>query len=65
MGGIINWMAYMWLITSETLEELFFGNVGDFLRRFTYAAETREKAPRVESRTLPHQKPLSNATNTV
>jgi hypothetical protein len=48
MGRAINWMAYIWLITSETGEELFYRYIGDHFRRLSLGAERREQAPKVD-----------------
>lgn len=61
MGGLINWLAYVWLITSEMAEELFYMTIGDSFRRFISSVELREQAPRMERKTLTRQK----ATDTV
>jgi hypothetical protein len=55
MGGIINWMAYVWFATSETIEELFYMTVGDCFRRLISSVELRDQPPRIERRALANQ----------
>jgi len=52
VGGVINWLAYIWLITSETFEEISLATIGDSLRGIVSAAETRKYTPNVEQRTF-------------
>ena len=54
-GGVINWLAYIWLVTSETSEEICHATVGDSIRGIVSASETRQYAPKVEQRTLSRQ----------
>ncbi len=65
MGGVIGWMAYIWLVTSEFCEELFYLTIGDSVRRFFSASELKEQAPRIYPRTLPQQSPTAKAADTV
>jgi hypothetical protein len=65
MGKAINWMAYMWLITSETIEELFYRSIGDFFRRFTCDVETRERAMKAEPRIFTCQDTAAEAPDTI
>ena len=64
MGALINWMAYVWLVTSEVLEELIF-NTGDFLRRIAYEIGAKEQAPKVESRMYTRPSSAANAIDTI
>jgi hypothetical protein len=64
MGAVINWMAYVWLVTSEVLEELIF-NAGDFFRRIAFNAGDREQAPKVETRIYTRQTSIAKATDTI
>lgn len=59
MGGVISWLAYVWLVTTEMVEELFYLTIGDFLRRFIATAEFREESPKVERRLLSRQNPTT------
>ena len=59
MGGVISWLAYIWLVTTEVVEELFYLTIGDFFRRFIATAEFREESPKVERRMLSCQKPTT------
>jgi len=61
MGRLICWMAYVWLIIGETVEELFCMTIGDSFRRFVPSVEPRGQAPMIERRTLTLQK----ATDTI
>jgi len=65
VGGVINRMAYIWLVTSEAFEEIFYVTIGDFARGIVSAAETRQQAPKVEPRTLSRQNTTAKATDTV
>jgi hypothetical protein len=51
VGGVINRMAYIWLVTSEAFAEICYVGVGDSVRGIVSAAETRQQAPKVEPRT--------------
>jgi hypothetical protein len=64
MGAMINWLAYVWLITSEVFEEIVF-NAGDFFRRIAFAAGAREQAPKIESRMYTHPSSTAKATDTI
>jgi hypothetical protein len=64
MGAMINWMAYVWLVTSEVLEELIF-NAGDFFRRITYGFGSKEQAPKIESRMYTRSSPAAKVTDTI
>ena len=64
MGAVINWMAYVWLVTSEVLEELIF-NAGDFFRGISFNAGYREQAPKVETRIYTRQTSIVKATDTL
>lgn len=65
IGGVINWMAYIRLVTSETFEELFYVAIGDSVRGIVSAAETRQDAPKVEARTLSHQNTAAKVADTL
>ena len=64
MGAVINWMAYVWLVTGEVLEELIF-NAGDFFRRIAFNAGDREQAPKVETRMYTRPSSTANAIDTI
>ena len=32
VGGVINWLVYIWLVMSEALEEICFTLIGDPMR---------------------------------
>jgi hypothetical protein len=55
VGGVINWLAYVWLVTSEAFEEICYVAVGDSVRGIVSAAETRQQAPKVEPRKFSRQ----------
>jgi hypothetical protein len=65
VGGVINWMAYIWLVTSEAFEEMFYGTIGDSVRGIFSEVETRQRAPKVEPHTLPCQDTRAKAANTL
>ena len=66
MGGFISWLAYIWLIISETLEEWSYLAVSDSLRRFVYTAQPREQYRRkIEQSIRPRQTNPAKATDTV
>jgi len=67
MGGVISWLAYVWLVTTEVVEEMFYLAIGDFFRRFIATAEFREESPKVERRVLSRQNPTTavEATDTI
>ena len=65
VGGVINWLAYVWLVTSETFEEICYVAIGDPLRGIVSAAETRQHAPKVESRTLSRQNTAAKVADTL
>jgi len=52
VGGVINWLAYIWLVTTETFEEICYVAIGDSVRGIFSAAETRQYSPKAESRTF-------------
>jgi hypothetical protein len=62
VGGVINWLAYVWLVTSETLEEICHTAIGDPIRATFSAAEGRKYTPRAEQSTLTRQ---SNAARVI
>jgi len=64
IGAAINWIAYVWLVTSEVLEELVF-NAGDFFRRIAFNAGAREQTPKVESRMYTRSSSTAKATDTI
>jgi len=55
VGGVINRLAYIWLVTSEAFEEICYATIGDSIRGIVSAAETRKYTPRVEQRTISPQ----------
>jgi len=55
MGGVINWVAYVWLVTSESLEEICHATIGDSIRGIVSAAETRQYARKAEQRAISQQ----------
>ena len=63
VGRVINRMAYIWLVTSEAFEEICYVGVGDSVRGIVSAADTRQQAPKVEPRTLPHHNTTAKATD--
>lgn len=65
IGGVINWMAYIWLITTEAFEEVFYVATGDSVRGIISAAETRQHASKVESRTLSRQSTTAKVADTL
>ena len=65
VGGVINWLTYVWLVTSEAFEEICYVAVGDSVRGIVSAAETRQHTPKVEPRTLSRQNTTAKATDTV
>ncbi len=64
MGAAINWMAYVWLITSEVFEELVF-SIGDLFRRIAFEIGTREQAHQDERRMYARPASTARATDTV
>jgi hypothetical protein len=65
VGGVINWLAYVWLVTSEAFEEICYVAVGDSLRGIVSAAVTRQHAPKVERRTLSRQSTAAKVAHTL
>jgi len=65
VGGVINRMAYIWLVTSEAFEEICYVGVGDSVRGIVSAAETRQQAPKVEPRMYTRQTSTAKATDTI
>lgn len=65
VGRVINWMAYIWLVTSEALEEVFYVTIGDSVRGIFSKAETRQHAPKVEPRTLSRQVSAAKVAHTL
>jgi len=55
VGGVINWLAYIWLVTSEALEEVFYVTRGDSVTGIFSKAEIRQPNPKAEPRTLSRQ----------
>lgn len=47
MGGLINRLAYVWLVTTEMVEELLCATIGDSFRYFIGSVELRTQAPRI------------------
>jgi hypothetical protein len=64
MGVAINWLAYVWLVTSEVFEEMLF-SVGDFFRRIAFEIGTREQAHQNERRIYTRPISTAKATDTV
>ena len=65
VGGVINRMAYIWLVTSEAFEEICYVGVGDSVRGIVSAAKTRQHAPKVEPRTLSRQNATAKVAHTL
>ena len=65
VGGVINRMAYIWLVTSEAFEEICYVAIGAFARRIVSAAETKQQAPKVEPRMHIRQTSTAKATDTI
>ena len=65
VGGVINWLAYVWLVTSEAFEEICYATIGDSVRGIVSGAETRQYAPKVESRTLSRQNTAAKVAHTL
>ena len=65
VGGVINWLAYVWLAISEAFEEIYYVAIGDSLRGIVSAAETRQHAPKVEPRTLSRQNTTAKVADTL
>jgi hypothetical protein len=40
-GEVMNLLAYLWLVTTEVLEEVLYVSMGDCVREFVFTAETR------------------------
>jgi len=65
IGGVINWLAYVWLVTSEAFEEICYATIGDSIRDIVSAAETRQHSPKVELRTLSRQSNAAKVAHTI
>jgi len=65
VGGVINWLAYVWLVTSEAFEEIYYGGIGDSVRSIVAEVETRQHAPKVERRTLSRQSTKAKVADTL
>jgi hypothetical protein len=65
VGGVINWPAYVWLVTSEAFEEIVYVAIGGSVRGIVSAAETRQHAPKVERRTLSRQNTAAKVADTL
>jgi len=65
VGGVINWLAYVWLVTSEAFEEICYTTIGDSIRGIVSAAETRQYTPKVEQRTLSRQSTPAKVADTL
>jgi len=65
VGGVINRMAYIWLVTTEAFEEICYVAIGDFARGIVSAAETRQQAQKVEPRMYTRQTSTAKATDTI
>jgi hypothetical protein len=63
VGGVINWLAYVWLVASEAFEEICYARIGDSIRGIVSAAETRQYAPKAEQRTFPRQNTEAKAAD--
>jgi hypothetical protein len=64
-GGVINWLAYIWLVVSETFEEISYATIGDSIRGILSAAETRQYAPKAEQRTFSRQNTAAKVADTL
>lgn len=64
-GGVINWLAYVWLVTSETFEEICYAKIGDSIRGIVSAAETRQYATKVDRRTYSRQNTTAKIADTL
>ena len=64
VGGVINWMAYIWLVTSEAFEEICYAAIGDSVRGIVSAAETRKQAFKAERRTPSYQNSPAKVAHT-
>ncbi len=65
VGGVISWLAYVWLVTTEALEEVFYVAIGDSVRGIVSAAETRQYGPKAELRTLSRQSTTAKVADTL
>jgi len=65
VGGVLNWLAYVWLVTSEAFEEIFYVAIGDSVRGIVSRAETRQYAPKAEPRTLSRQNTTAKVADTL
>ena len=65
VGAMINWLAYIWLVTSEALEEMFYGTIGDSLRGIFSKVETRQHAAKVEPRILSRPNTAAKVADTL
>lgn len=63
--GVINWLAYIWLVSSEAFEEICYATIGNSVRGIVSAAETRQQAPKVEPRMYIRQTSTAKATDTI
>jgi hypothetical protein len=63
--GVINWLAYIWLVSSEAFEEICYATIGDSVRGIVSAAETKRQAPKVEPRMYIRQTSTAKATDTI
>lgn len=64
-GGVINWLAYIWLVTSETFEEVCQATLGDSIRGIVSASETRQYAPKGGQRILSRQSNIAKVADTL
>jgi hypothetical protein len=64
VGGVINWLAYVWLVTSEAFEEICYGTIGDSIRGIVSTAEIRQQASRAERRTPSYQSTAAKVAHT-
>ena len=65
VGGVINGLAYIWLVTTEALEEVFYVAIGDSVRGIVSAAETRQHNPKAEPRVLSRQSTTAKVADTI
>ena len=65
VGGVINRLAYIWLVTSEAFEEICYATIGDSIRGIVSAAETRKYTPRVEQRIHSRRSTTAKAADTL
>ena len=65
VGGVINRIADIWLVTSETFEEICYTTIGDSVRGIVSAVETRQHNTKAEPRTLSRQSTTAKVAHTL